>query len=136
MMWAFKQLDLTDEQKAEIRTIMEEHRPAMMKWHEENKELIEAHRKEMRAAIEAGDHEKARELRSAFQEANKPPMAELEQQINAVLTDEQKAKLEKIKAEHLQRMEQRGPDGKGDDDRPRRQRKPRDDNRGGNQLDI
>ena len=90
----FKKLNLTDEQKAEMKAIMASHREA-------NKETKLAHKAEMKALMEdpAFDEEKAQALinqREAQRADKQLSMLKLKHQMFQVLTDEQKAKYEEL----------------------------------------
>ncbi len=135
-----RQLELTDDQNEKIRQILQNHREATAKWREENQAMIDAHQAQVRQAIEAGDREKARQLQNEFQEKHvRSREAEVRKQVMAVLTADQRQRLEELEAEQRERMEQRrqrfqqgegaegqrprGPRGEGaEGERPRRQR--------------
>ena len=89
----FAKLDLSDEQKAAIKVIREEH----MADHREEMAAIRALHTELRAARKAGDAALVAELRAqitAKMEALKTAQAALREEILGVLTAEQRAALE------------------------------------------
>lgn len=122
---ALQGLDLSDQQKADIKKIMEEVRGKARARFEENKEAFAKLREEAEAARKAQDKEKLKELAKKRQElmgggANPQQVRE---KIMAVLTEEQRQKLHaKFKEARAKRGEGK-PAGKkpgGDGDKPRK----------------
>jgi protein CpxP len=108
----FQQLNLTDAQKAQIKTIREGFR-------EQNKAFFESSRttfQAFREAKKANDTAKLESLKPQL-EANRTQMQQLRQQertqILAVLTPEQRAQYEALKAEREARRGQRGNGARG-----------------------
>lgn len=104
-------LNLTDAQREQIRTLRSSFR-------EQNREFFEssrAVRKEFRQATRANDTRKVEQLKPAMA-AQRTQFRELRaahrQQILAVLTPEQRAQFEALKAERAERRGKRGP-GRG-----------------------
>lgn len=92
----FKQLDLSEVQREQVRKIMQDHRKASEPLREEQKAL----RKGM-ATLKPGSADYAQQVAKLQDQAAKVArdrvknMADLKSQINVVLTDEQRAKLAK-----------------------------------------
>jgi periplasmic protein CpxP/Spy len=101
-MEGLRQLNLTDAQKEQIRTIMESkrgNREANQTQHEEIRQIMEAKR--------GGTITAEQEARlKAFHEQRKAEMRQTHEQILAILTPEQKAQLEQLKQERKQRREE------------------------------
>lgn len=97
-----KELNLTDAQKEQIRTIMESKRrpnEANQTQREEIRQLMEAKR--------GGTMTAEQEARlKAFHEQRKAEMRQTHEQILAILTPEQKTQLEQLKQERKQRREE------------------------------
>lgn len=119
-----RQVELTEEQAPKVRQILQDYQQATAKWNEENREAIEKHQAEVREAMQAGDREKAQQLRREFQEKNVAEReAKLRADIMAVLTPEQKQRLETLEKEREERMRQmreRRAGGEGAEGRPQR----------------
>src|SRR5688500_2882789 len=99
-----KRLDLTDDQKARIKTIREQFKTTNAPLIAEVKDLHE----QAQAARKAGDKERAQQIRAQAQpkmEQLKTAREQMMQQVLAVLTPEQRAELEKMRDE---RKEKRG----------------------------
>ena len=79
---ALEKLNLSDDQKAKIKSIMD-------KAAADREEFTKAHAEELKAAKDSGDRDKMRALFAPMMEKRKATMEE----IKAVLTDEQKQKL-------------------------------------------
>ncbi len=114
----FAGMDLSDEQKEQVREAMMAHHEERKAWHEANKERFQSIREQMKAAHEAGDRETMQSLReqvrTLMESAPKPDATH--DTIRGILNEDQQAifdeRIEKIR----ERMEQRregGPDGKG-----------------------
>lgn len=101
-----EKLGLTDAQKQQIRDIRKG-------FYEANKPLFQqarATRQELRAAKQAGDQAKVDALKPALQSQRaqfKELRAAQEQKIAQVLTPEQRAQWDTLKAERAQRMQER-----------------------------
>lgn len=142
LMRALHQLDLSDDQKAQLKTIHEQNRAVLDKWREENKESLDAARNAMREAREQRDREAAQAARGDLQKlmAAAPARGQVRDQVMAVLTDEQKKKLRELMGNQRRRAPREGDGGQADgphrrrgpqregDDKPR-PRRPRDDDR-------
>ncbi|MDH3492139.1 MAG: Spy/CpxP family protein refolding chaperone [Acidobacteriota bacterium] len=100
MVRGLHKLDLTEPQKAQIKTIMETHILGQQPFREEMRSLV----MKMRDGTGTED-DKARiaELRAQKREASE----QVKNSILAVLTPEQLQKMEQMKAERKQRMEER-----------------------------
>ncbi len=99
MMRGFEKLNLTDTQKEQIRTIMETNRPNQTEM-EEVKTLMQAKRNNTITAEQT-------ERLKTFREQMKQKQEVVKQQILGVLTLEQRAEYDKMKAERQQKHEQR-----------------------------
>ena len=99
MMRGFERLNLTDTQKEQIRTIMEANRPNQAEF-EQLRPLMEAKRN---GTITA---EQENQLKT-FREQMKQRQELVKQQVLGVLTIEQRAEYDKMKAEKKQRREER-----------------------------
>lgn len=123
---AIRQLDLTGEQKAEIKEILTSHKEAMDKWREEHTDDLKAIREKMRAARESEDREAITATRKELAAimATVPKDGDLTEKVTALLTEEQKAELDEMKKKREQEMKKRreeaGTNAEGD--RPRRPR--------------
>jgi Spy/CpxP family protein refolding chaperone len=97
-----RQLNLTDAQKEQIRTIMESRRG--------NREANQTQREELRQIIEAkrgGTITAEQEARlKAFKAERRENARQMHEQILAILTPEQKAQLEQLKQEIKQRRQE------------------------------
>jgi protein CpxP len=118
-----RQLDLTDEQKDQLKEIAQTQRAAKRSAMEENRDVRMA---EMQAAKTAEldlvlaadfDEAQAQELASKMvemQQSRYVEKLELQHEMMSVLTDEQKAELKTLQAERMAEMaEKDGKDGKG-----------------------
>jgi len=105
-----EKLNLTDEQKAQIKLIRENTRTANLAFFEQAK----ANREAAKAARQAGETEKFDALKAAL-EADHQRFREIgkaeREQIRNVLTADQRAQLEAMKAEHKERRGERGERG-------------------------
>lgn len=99
MMRGFKQLNLTDAQKEQVRTIMEANKP--------DKSSFEAIRPLMEAKRNGTITAEQQQQLDAFKAQRKQKHDLIKAQILAVLTDEQKAQLEKQKEEMKQKRQER-----------------------------
>ncbi|GAB4187668.1 MAG: hypothetical protein Kow00105_02360 [Phycisphaeraceae bacterium] len=104
----FGGLDLTEEQKTQIRDIMKQFGEERRAWHEAHKEDFEALRDKMRAARESDDPEAVKavheEIKALMESAPKPDATH--DQIRALLTEEQQAKFDERVAKMRERMQQ------------------------------
>ena len=103
----FRDLNLTDEQKAQFKTLREQQREAMRPLMEQRREL----REQIRQALEAANPDTARigQLEVQAHRLDQQLRAEHEKMHAAflnILTPEQKAKVEQRRQEHEQRREQ------------------------------
>jgi protein CpxP len=101
-MHGLRQLNLTDAQKEQIRTILESKRA--------NREANQAQRDEIRQIFEAkrsGTMTADQQARlQAFRDQHREQARQLHEQILAILTPEQKAQLEQFKQERQKRREE------------------------------
>ena len=103
-----RKLGLTDEQKAEMKTLREAHREEMKPLREQRKairtslEALDPAAADYDAQITVIADQQANLARQMFILKNK-----MKQQMSAVLTDEQRAKMKEMRAERKQRKEQR-----------------------------
>ena len=104
-------VNLTEDQKAQVRPIMEEAAEKWRAFHEEHKEELDKLREEMKAAREAKDKDKAKEVgqkvRAIMEQADF--RGDAIEKIKKVLTPEQLATFEK----NLEEMKDRGPGERG-----------------------
>lgn len=102
-----EELDLTEGQKAQLKANREAAREAHKAQRQQMREL---HR-QLRAAIESGADQATLDSLGAelgrLQVAKMQQMHKQRQQFEAILTDEQKAKLEQLKAERKERRKER-----------------------------
>ena len=94
-----ERLGLTEEEGAKVRAIMGEAHEAMKAWREENAEAFKDLRERYKAAKEAGDEAKLKELHAEKEELTAGAKAlheQYEQKLSELLTDEQMAKLKKV----------------------------------------
>jgi len=104
-----RSLDLTEEQREQIKPIMEAHREKMQAYREEHKDEVQALREEMKAARQDQNEEAAKaageQLRAIWEGRPKPE--ETLAQVRTHLTPEQQEKfdegVEKIKQYHEER---------------------------------
>lgn len=108
-----KELNLTDAQKAQIKQI----RDAFKQQNSSQIAQLKSLRDQMKAAREAKNTDQMKSLRDQMKtamEAMKPAHEKLRADIAAVLTPEQRAKLEQLKADRKEnRGERRGQRGAG-----------------------
>lgn len=105
----FRGLDLTDAQKEQIKAIHEANKPAMQPL----MEAMKQNRQKFREARKAGNTDQAaldaiKAERSQIFEQMKPLRESVKAQTLAVLTDEQKTKLEEMKQKRIERFKNRG----------------------------
>lgn len=106
---AFACLELTDAQKAQMKAIAEKHQATMEAKREAAREAGQALRQaSMNAATSEAElktlHDRASAARFELMQARRV----MQQEHQAVLTAEQKAKLEKLQAERQERMKEGG----------------------------
>ena len=97
---ALARLDLTEDQKAQIRQIAEQHRAEFRQFIEAHGEELAGYRERLVADSEAGDHEQVRTIREEMREAfgeNRPDLRGIVDEIKAVLTPEQIEQLENMR---------------------------------------
>lgn len=105
---AFACLNLTDAQKASLKALQEKYRPAL----EANRSAAFEAQKALRAAA-ANPATSDADLKAAFDKASAARFAMMQQhralfqESQAILTPEQKAQFEKLRAERQQRMQNR-----------------------------
>lgn len=112
----FAGMDLTDDQKAQIQGVLKKHSDERRAWHEEHKQAFQTLREEMRDARQAKDEQAMKavrdEVKSLMDSAPKPDAAN--EEVRAILTDEQKAvfdeRVEKVR-ERAEQWRERRPDG-------------------------
>ncbi len=102
----FGDMDLTDEQKEQIRDIMKAHGDERKAWHEEHKDEFQAIREKMRDARGDKDAMDAarKEVQALMESAPKPDATH--DQIRALLNEEQQATFDERIAKMRERMEQ------------------------------
>lgn len=100
MLRGFRQLDLTDAQKEQIKTLMDSHRAANQPLREEMRTLMAKRRD---GTFTDADKARVGEIRSSMRESGD----QLRNTILGLLTPEQTQKLEQMKAERQKRMEER-----------------------------
>ncbi len=140
-----KGLNLSEEQRTQVRSIMDKAREEAEKFREENKEKIETLREQLREAHEEGDPDRILELQKEMHAIMKnAPMnpKKITGEIRGVLDEAQARQFDEKLAEAKERMknrvkemrERRGPEMGGDPgDRPRRPAPPADQ---GDKLDL
>lgn len=107
-----EKLNLTEQQKTQINTLRENFK----KDHEAQLNEMKSLREQMKALKGTGDTEKAAQLREKMKATKQTLNADrekLQQQIAALLTQEQRQQLEQLKAERKERHEQKKGDRKG-----------------------
>ncbi len=107
-----RKLDLTDEQKAELKTLRESQREVMKTDRAENKDTRKAHREAVEALMLSADFDEAAAQALAeemTEQQQQRHLNRLEQghAVMSVLTEEQKAELQTLKAERMERCEQK-----------------------------
>lgn len=115
-MFGLQKLDLTDDQKAQVKELFERHRESAKPLFEEAKQA----REELKTALAEPNPDPTRVGQltlavDAVRDRMKAHRGELEQQISAVLTTEQRAQWQEMKAEREQRrgkMKDRRKDGR------------------------
>lgn len=115
----FAGMDLTDDQKSQIRDIMQAFGEERREWHEAHQEQFQSLREQMRAARESGDKDAMDSLRDQVRELmdSAPKPDATHDQVRALLNDDQKAVFDERIAKMREFMEQRregGPGGPGD----------------------
>lgn len=104
---ALKRVDLTQEQKTQIKAIRDQFKSQHSSLIEELKTAHE----QMRDARKSGNREQAEELRTAMApkvEQLRAAREQMKTQILALLTPEQRAELEKMKGERKERKDRKG----------------------------
>lgn len=103
---AFAQLDLTDDQKVQLKELHEAFREENQDLHGQMKEL----REQMREQAKAGDREAAAETReqlAELREQMKERAEGMKERMAAILTPEQVAQLEEMREKHEARRDER-----------------------------
>ncbi len=112
---ALGQLGLSDAQKEQIKQIMQAHREQAKAWREANKEKMQALHEQLREARKAGDKTKAEQIREQIkalaQQEGGP--GDLREDIKAILTDEQKEKLDEMRPDRRPGDRGEGRGGRG-----------------------
>ncbi|NBC10134.1 MAG: hypothetical protein GVY24_00165 [Planctomycetes bacterium] len=145
----FRDIELTDAQKEELREIGQAHRKQVKAWHDEHREELDAIREKMRQARKDQDREAAKAAHEEFKallETRPKPDAAFAEMRDVLATDEDKAQfdenLEAIKQRMKERRERgpregRRPHRDGNDKRDRDGDRPQRDRDGGDEgLDI
>lgn len=142
----FEGVNLTEEQKPQVRAILQEGAEKARAFHEEHKDELQKLREEARAAREAGDREKMKQIAEQYRAImEKGPRGETIAAIKAILTPEQlvqfEANVAKAKEAFQHRMREGRPkDGEGEGKAPRERRQPRegdaDKSAGGDKLAL
>jgi len=112
----FGGMDLSDDQKAQIKDIMKAHGDERKAWHEANKDAFEALREKMRAARKSEDKDAGQavrdEIKALMDSAPKPDASH--DQVRALLNEEQQAtfdeRIEKMR-ERMEKMKENRGDG-------------------------
>ncbi|QDU33945.1 periplasmic protein [Poriferisphaera corsica] len=129
----FRDLDLTSDQKEQIREIVESGREEHQAWREENQDDLRALKEDMREAMQDKDREAAQSIREKMSDlmSSAPSPRDGLNEIKSVLTKKQKKQLEENLSElrpPRDRMDRpRRGDDRDDDDRPRAKRSRRGD---------
>lgn len=113
-----EQLNLTEEQKAQIQTIQEENRPQM----QEARQALQKANQTLQEAIENGTDDQIVAAGKALGEAYGKQgvvRAQAARKVKAILTPEQVKKMEELRTQMRERMQQRLQEGQAGD-RPRR----------------
>jgi Spy/CpxP family protein refolding chaperone len=132
VMETIKQLNLSEEQKAELKQIHEDAKVARETFKAEHGEELKALHEEMKAARQAKDIDKAKEIGGKIRElmAQGPSPKDTMDKVKAVLTPEQqeqlKAKLEKFRENHPRLDPEKRKDKKdgGEEPKPRKRQRP------------
>ena len=93
-----EQLNLTEDQQKQFNQIMETQRQAVQNWQKENGEALKDLQKQMRAAMEAKDRDKAQSIREKMKklyEGRREIQEGLTKRLGDVLTEEQMATYKK-----------------------------------------
>lgn len=106
MMDIMRQLNLTDDQKAQVREIMQANAGKGAEHRKEMKAAMD----ELKAAMESKDQDKIKAARQKVQQLREAGKAQLVSQLSAVLTDEQKTQLQEL----MKREGPGGPEGRRD----------------------
>jgi Spy/CpxP family protein refolding chaperone len=107
-MGALSQLDLSDEQKSQIKAIYDGAREDVQAWREANAETLKKLMGDLRAAREAKDEAAAETARAELKKLHDAsPMAKVHEQVLGVLTDEQKTKLAELRENREDRPRRR-----------------------------
>lgn len=116
----FGQLDLTDAQKEKIHAIMQSHHEKMAEFRKANEEKLKTIHEQMRQARKDRDREKMKQLMEQMRQLREggPERGAVMEEIMAVLTPEQQAKLKEIRkdrprGEGRDRPGDRGPGRRG-----------------------
>lgn len=94
MMEALKKLDLTDEQKTQVKQVLETHKQAVENWRKENEEKGKALREKARDAKTRQDRQAIREEFVKLMQSRRELHEKLIEQLKAILTKEQAEKLQ------------------------------------------
>ncbi len=93
MMEALKKLDLTDEQKAQVKQVLDTHKQAVENWRKENEEKGKALREKARDAKTREDRQAIREEFVKLMQSRRELHEKLVEQLKDILTEEQAQKL-------------------------------------------
>jgi len=99
-------LELTEEQREQVKPILAEHRQAVEQWREQSAGKMRELMEEMRQARQDGDAEKVESVRQQMQqlgESRRELHTGLMSKLDPVLTDEQMAKLRELGQERRER---------------------------------
>lgn len=109
-------LDLTADQKAQIKTIVDDFKAKNEEFRDANKEELQKLMKAVREAKESGDQAKLKEAMEAMQaaRANAPKLKDLLEKVAAVLTPEQKEKFQAAIEDLKEKMQEKRQDHKED----------------------
>ena len=111
-------LNLTEEQEEQIKAIVEANKENMKKAHEATREAMQALNEAADGGVEAEIIAAGKAVGDAFTE-QALQRANIAKQVKAVLTEEQLAKLEELKEQMKQRLQQRHQGRPGDGQGPR-----------------
>ena len=102
--------NLTKEQKEKLQGIRDDVKKAAAKWRTDNADALKKLQDDSREAMQGQDREKMREIMTKRQELmqTQPKTDDAAKQVTALLTEDQKAALEKKIAERREEMRNRG----------------------------
>nr|WP_087023504.1 CpxP family protein [Thaumasiovibrio subtropicus] len=107
-----RQLDLTAEQKTELKALRETHRAEMKEDRQNNRDTRQAHREAMQALMLSADFDEvaAEALAAEMSERHQQRQVEMmskRHQMLSILTDEQKTQLTELQEKRFERCQQK-----------------------------